>query len=166
MGRRIDAQLRIREARTTKRSLAAFGPPKTSGASVQSKQTGHEYDQRPASRCQQAWLWRQSAGLNACPHSSSILKQTTYRRVASARSRLALRLANTFLRQHPPYLASLRSRSVPFSLKRPVGFASPPHSGFAFSLVTLEYGGDPEARLYATRLLLVCQAAIFSGRGS
>src|SRR3712207_7254355 len=37
---------------------------RSSGASAQSKQTGHEYDQRPVSRCQQAWLWRHSAGLN------------------------------------------------------------------------------------------------------
>jgi hypothetical protein len=155
-GRRIDAQLRIREARPTKRSLAAFGPPKICGGSAQSKQTGHEYDQRPASRCQQAWVWRHSAGLNACPHSSSILQRTTYRRGASARSRLALRRADTFLRRHPPFFASLRSPSVPFSLKRPVGFASPPHDGFAFSFVTLKYGGDSEARQYATWLLLVC----------
>ena len=157
MGRRIDAQLRIREARTTKRSLAAFGPSKTSGASAQSKQTGHEYDQRPVSRCQQAWLWRQSAGLNGCLHSSNILQQTTYRRVASARSWLALRRADTFLRPHPPYLASLRSPSVPFSLKRPAGFASLPRGALPFrgALTRLRLSQSSNAHKRANKYIYI-----------
>jgi hypothetical protein len=78
-------------------------------------------------------LWRQSAGLNACPHSLGILRQTTYRQEAPARGRLAPRRIDTSIRQHPPSLASLRSPFSPFSVRRPGCLSLGRPLGFAFT---------------------------------